>query len=90
MSDTAQAEIVRQQEKIRYLERQLELQLYRTEALAHLMSNLMHKVQLQLAREPLLDYCKNLPEIQKELSQILGGYPPNMRVATRPLTLPKT
>ena len=79
MSDPMQAEIVRQQEKIRYLEKQLEMELYRTQALAHLMSNLMHKVQLQISREPLLDYCKNLPEIQKEIAQILGGYPPLTR-----------
>jgi hypothetical protein len=69
------AEIVRLQEKNRHLELLLENELQRTQALAHLLSTLMPKVQAALGRSRLLDYVKELPEIQKELSQILGMFP---------------
>ena len=69
------AEIVRLQEKNRHLELLLENELQRTQALAHLLSTLMPKVQAALGRSRLLDCVKELPEIQKELSQILGMFP---------------
>jgi hypothetical protein len=69
------AEIVRLQEKNRHLELLLENELQRTQALAHLLSTLMPKVQGALGRSRLLDCVKELPEIQKELSQILGMFP---------------
>ncbi|NBS69846.1 hypothetical protein EBT31_13175 [bacterium] len=69
------AEIVRLQEKNRHLELLLENEHQRTQALAHLLSTLMPKVQAALGRSRLLDCVKELPEIQKELSQILGMFP---------------
>jgi chromosome segregation ATPase len=69
------AQIVRLEEAKRHIELQLENERERTQALAHLLSTLMPKVQAALGRSRLLDCVKELPEIQKELSQILGMFP---------------